>query len=113
MFFASPYRNKQDWFADMSRSKRNAMGFLIGSKGRIYFPLKDADEFGYDNYFKYPKRAKKLHKKYSGPEAKKKAYEFLGLGNMEPKINNTKAKTYLGDKNMWKSYYTSSCPFPF
>jgi len=102
-----------NWFSHMSKSKRKSMGVLIGSEGKIYFPLKDADEFGYKNYFKDPKNAKELHKKYSGPEAKKKAYEFLDIGYIGPKINNEEAKTYLGDKNMWKSYYTSGCQFPF
>ena len=96
------------------------MGVLIGSEGKIYFPLKDANKFGYDNYFKNPKKAKELHEKYSGPEAKKKAYEFLGVGDMkpksdigpksdmEPKMSNVEAKASLEDNNIWKSYY-----FPF
>lgn len=100
-------------FANMSKSKRKSMGVLIGSEGKIYFPLKDADLFTYDGYFKNKDKAKlrevrkKLHKKYSGPDAKERAYYFLGLGYISPKIKNVKAKNYLGDDNIWKSYYTS------
>ena len=71
----------------------------------------DADKFGYKNYFKNKDRAK-LHKEYSGPKEKEKAYKFLGIGYIGPKINNEEVKTSLGDKNMWKSYYTSDHPYP-
>ena len=102
-----------NWFSHMSKSKRKSMGVLIGSEGKIYFPLEDADTFGYENYFKNPENAKKLHEKYSGSKAKERAYDFLGVGYIGPKINNEEVKTNLRDKNMWKSYYTSGCQFPF
>lgn len=98
-----------NWFSHMSEPKRKSMGVLIGSEGKIYFPLTDADELGYENYFNNPGDAKKLHKIYSGPREKKRAYEFLGLSYIGPKIDNAKAKNDL--KNKKKHDHDSCWPF--
>ena len=87
------------------------MGFLIGNEKKIYFPLKYADKFKYDDYFKNENKAElrkvreELHDTYSGPKAKERAYDSLGLSN----INNKEAKN--NSKNKKKSPHDSCWPF--